>query len=97
MVVFCSGSISCYCVHADYQTMHPPGGATALIANIGSDKIKDLGFQYVISPVGTGVMILLIVALIVNNIPKHRDYPYQKKGFWKRYRKRFDPTGFLVT
>lgn len=70
------------------KTMHPPGGATALIANIGSDKIKDLGFQYVISPVGTGVVILLIVALIINNIPKHRDYPYQKKGFWKRYIKK---------
>lgn len=68
------------------KTMHPPGGATALIANIGSDKIKNLGFQYVISPVGTGVMVLLIVALIVNNIPKHRDYPYQKKWFWTRYK-----------
>lgn len=70
------------------KTMHPPGGATALIANIGSDKIKELGFQYVISPVGTGVMVLLVVALIVNNIPKHRDYPYQKKWFWTRYKKR---------
>ena len=70
------------------KTMHPPGGATALIANIGSDKIKDLGFQYVVSPVGSGVVILLIVALIINNIPKHRDYPYQKKGFWKRYIKK---------
>lgn len=68
------------------KTMHPPGGATALIANIGSDKIKALGFQYVISPVGTGVMILLIVALIVNNIPNHRNYPYQKKWFWIRYK-----------
>ena len=68
------------------KTMHPPGGATALIANIGSDKIKALGFQYVISPVGTGVVILLIVALIVNNIPNHRNYPYQKKWFWTRYK-----------
>jgi len=57
------------------KTMHPPGGATALIANIGSEKIKALGYMYVLSPVFTGVMILLIVALIVNNIPKHRRYP----------------------
>jgi len=69
------------------KTLHPPGGATALIANIGSEKIKALGFYYVLSPVMSGVLILLIVALIVNNIPNHRNYPYQKKMFWKRYKK----------
>jgi CBS domain-containing membrane protein len=60
------------------KTVHPPGGATALIANIGSEKIKALGFMYVFSPVFTGVMVLLIVALIFNNIPKDRFYPYKK-------------------
>jgi CBS domain-containing membrane protein len=60
------------------KTMHPPGGATALIANIGSEKIKNLGFAYVISPVLSGVLILFIVAIIVNNIPKDRNYPYRK-------------------
>lgn len=61
------------------KTMHPPGGATALIANIGSEKIKSLGYFYVISPVFTGVLILLIVAVVVNNIPKNRNYPYKKR------------------
>lgn len=60
------------------KTMHPPGGATALIANIGSQKIKDLGFLYILSPVMTGVTILFLVAVIVNNIPKNRNYPYKK-------------------
>jgi CBS domain-containing membrane protein len=60
------------------KTMHPPGGATALIANIGSEKIKALGFGYVLSPVLSGVLILFIVAVIVNNIPKNRSYPYKK-------------------
>jgi CBS domain-containing membrane protein len=59
------------------KTMHPPGGATALIANIGSEKIKSLGYIYVISPVMSGIIILFIVALIVNNIPKNRNYPYK--------------------
>lgn len=57
------------------KTLHPPGGATALIANIGSEKIKNLGYFYVISPVLTGVIILLIIALIFNNISKTRKYP----------------------
>lgn len=60
------------------KTMHPPGGATALIANIGSEKIKSLGFTYVLSPVMSGVAILFIIAMIVNNIPKNRNYPYRK-------------------
>lgn len=60
------------------KTMHPPGGATALIANIGSEKIKNLGFAYILSPVMTGVTILFVIAMIVNNIPKNRNYPYKK-------------------
>jgi len=59
------------------KTMHPPGGATALIANIGTLKIKELGFIYALSPVLSGVLILCIVAIIVNNIPKNRNYPYK--------------------
>ena len=59
------------------KTMHPPGGATALIANIGSQQIKELGFLYLLSPVLSGVMILFVIALIVNNIPKNRNYPYK--------------------
>jgi len=60
------------------KTLHPPGGATALIAVIGSEKIHDLGFLYVFVPVGAGALIMLIVALVVNNIAKSRRYP----EFW---------------
>lgn len=60
------------------KTLHPPGGATALIANIGSEKIKALGYVYVLCPVMTGVLILLVVALIFNNISKTRRYPMKK-------------------
>lgn len=58
------------------KTMHPPGGATALIANLGSEKINSLGYMYVLNPVLSGVLILLVIALIFNNIPKNRNYPY---------------------
>lgn len=60
------------------RTLHPPGGATALIAVIGSEKIHELGFLYVFVPVGAGVMIMLLVALIINNLAKSRRYP----EFW---------------
>lgn len=57
------------------KTLHPPGGATALIAVIGSERIHDLGFLYVLIPVGAGAMIMLLVALTVNNLAKSRKYP----------------------
>lgn len=57
------------------KTLHPPAGATALIANIGSDKIVGLGFLYVLTPVLVGVAILLLTALVVNNIASTRSYP----------------------
>ena len=57
------------------DTTHPPGGATALIAVIGEDTIHELGFLYALMPAGLGALLLLLVALIVNNIPKTRRYP----------------------
>lgn len=57
------------------KTLHPPGGATALIAVTGSAKIKLLGYGYVIFPVLSGVLILLMVALVFNNITSLRKYP----------------------
>ncbi len=59
------------------RTMHPPGGATALIAVIGSEQVHALGYMLMFSPVLAGAMIMLIVALFVNNLsanPK-RHYP----------------------
>lgn len=60
------------------RTLHPPGGATALIAVIGGEKIHNLGFSYAIVPVGAGEVIMLVVALLVNNLTKNRRYP----EFW---------------
>jgi CBS-domain-containing membrane protein len=60
------------------RTLHPPGGATALIAVIGSEQIHNLGYIYAIVPAGLGALIMLIVALAINNIPGTRRYP----EFW---------------
>ena len=60
------------------KTTQPPGGATALIAVIGSERVHQLGFLYVLSPVALGALIMLVVALIVNNLTSFRRYPV----FW---------------
>jgi CBS-domain-containing membrane protein len=57
------------------KTMHPPGGATALIAVIGGPKVHELGFLYVLAPAGLGALALLTVALLLNNISGYRKYP----------------------
>lgn len=60
------------------KTLHPPGGATALIAVIGSAKIHNLGYLYVLMPVGGGALVMLVVALLINNLAEKRQYP----EFW---------------
>jgi CBS-domain-containing membrane protein len=60
------------------KTLHPPGGATALIAVIGGESVHNLGYLYVVIPTALGASVMLIVALLVNNIPKARKYP----EFW---------------
>lgn len=69
------------------KTLHPPGGATALIAVIGSEKIKALGYLYVLSPVLSGCIILLIVALIFNNVTPNRKYPAKSSKIFKYLKK----------
>lgn len=61
------------------KTLHPPGGATALIAVTGSAAIKKMGYFYVISPVLSGVLMLLLVAIIFNDMTSNRIYPVNKK------------------
>ena len=68
------------------KTLHPPGGATALIAIIGSDKIKALGYFYVVSPVLVGTLILLLTALLFNNMTSSRSYP-SHSTYHKHYHK----------
>lgn len=58
-------------------TMHPPGGATALIYVIGSEEIRSYGWLYPITPIALGALIMLIVALVINNLSSNakRHYP----------------------
>jgi CBS-domain-containing membrane protein len=57
------------------RTLHPPGGATALIAVIGGPKVHSLGYLYAFLPAGSGALVLLAIALLVNNLSKDRKYP----------------------
>ena len=56
------------------HTLHPPGGATALIAVIGSDAVHGLGWGYLF-PVLVGALLLMLVAIVVNNLHERGSYP----------------------
>ncbi len=69
-------SLSVLAMHYS-RTLHPPGGATALIAVIGGPQITQVGYWFVLTPVASGAIILLIIALLVNNLSSNpkRHYP----------------------
>ncbi|RYJ44485.1 HPP family protein [Flavobacterium beibuense] len=76
------------------KTLHPPGGATALIGATASPQIKALGYMYVLSPVLSGCLILLAIALIFNNLTPYRKYPSHTarkryKQIYRRFKTKF--------
>lgn len=60
------------------HSLHPPGGATALVAVLGGDAVHQLGYGFVVTPVLINTLIILVAAVVVN-LPFH----------WRRY-----PAGF---
>jgi len=58
-----------------FRCIHPPGGATALVAVIGGEPIHDMGFYFLIVPTLLNCVIILGVALVINNLFQWRRYP----------------------
>ncbi len=56
------------------KCIHPPGGATAFTAVMGGHGIHELGFYYVLIPVGLNALAMLTLAIAIN-------YPFP----WRRY------------
>ena len=54
--------------------LHPPGGATALVAVLGGSAVQEMGYGYAVTPVLANALILLSIAMIFN-------YPF----VWRRY------------
>ena len=63
------------------RTLHPPGGATALIVVIGGEQVHDMGYEFVFAPVLSGALILLLVAIVLNNLSSDGDRCYPK-SWW---------------
>jgi len=57
------------------RCLHPPGGATALVAVVGGDAVHTLGYQFVLTPVFLNVFTILIVGVLFNIAFSWRRYP----------------------
>jgi CBS domain-containing membrane protein len=57
------------------RSVHPPGGATALAAVIGSQKLHNLGYSYELQPILLNTVTILLVAVVFNGLFKWRRYP----------------------
>jgi CBS domain-containing membrane protein len=57
------------------RCIHPPGGATALAAVIGSEKLHGLGYAYALEPILLNAVIILLAAIVFNGLFRWRRYP----------------------
>ncbi len=57
------------------RCIHPPGGATALVAVVGGSQIHALGFEYLLTPVFLNTIIILLTAIVFNSFFPWRRYP----------------------
>ena len=56
-----------------FKVTHPPAGGNPIIVIIGS-----VSLDYLLSPVITGSIIIIIFAIIINRFILKKSYPYQK-------------------
>lgn len=63
------------------RCVHPPGGATALAAVIGSQQIHALGMEYILAPVLLNTVIIFITAFVFNSFFPWRRYPTSMMRF----------------
>lgn len=57
------------------RCLHPPAGATALAVVVGGPQTHELGYGFLLSPLGINVIALLGLTLALNNIMPGRRYP----------------------
>ncbi len=66
------------------RCIHPPGGATALAAVIGSEKLHHLGYSYEVAPIMLNTLTILAVAIGFNFLFRWRRYPAHLNAFLER-------------
>ncbi|WP_419815913.1 HPP family protein [Glacieibacterium sp.] len=72
------------------RCLHPPGGAAALTAVIGSQSIHAAGFGFAFAPVAINSMALVLVAVVFHRLTAH-SYPHRRAAVATPAQPRFQP------
>lgn len=78
------------------RCIHPPGGATALVAVIGGASVHSVGYHYMITPVALNAVTLVAMAVLFNSFFAWRRYPAHWNHRQDR-RKHAPPTARSIT
>ena len=70
----CAVGLSIGVMH-QFKCIHPPGGATAFTAVMGGAAIRELGFSFVLFPVLTNAISMVLLAVLINSFFPWRRYP----------------------
>lgn len=57
------------------RCLHPPGVAVALTAVLGGPAVQEMGFRFVLWPVAANTGVMLLLAVLFNNVAGRR-YPH---------------------
>lgn len=74
------------------HSLHPPGGGIALVPVLGGESVQALGYQLVFLPFALNILVLLISALLLNNLLPGRHYPMRMHRVRDELHRHDDPT-----
>lgn len=57
------------------RCLHPPGGAIALMAVVGGEPVRELGFGLILAPVLLNAFVMLLAAVLCGALFSWRRYP----------------------
>lgn len=57
------------------RSLHPPAAATALMTATSNDTLRQLGYQFIFTPLLVNALALLLLALVINNLLSRNQYP----------------------
>ncbi len=57
------------------KTLHPPGGASALLAVVGDQSIHDLGYLYAVTPCLLGASLVVSIGVAFSYATRQKNYP----------------------
>jgi len=67
-------AVSIFAMH-NMRCLHPPSAATAMIAVLGGPEVHAIGWQFGYEVVAINAGIMVVLALVINNLVPGRRYP----------------------